>query len=148
MEWIEERKKLGVEWLKPTEKGWLETDTDDAGQEVEPQASRSGPDDFAFDPENSGEGDGSLLFTEDHDPGFEEEPVQTQAGPGDFDVDPDELTVPGSEPEIDAGLEPDLDFEIQPEAEVKSKPEGPSEQEKEYEIDYPGLEIFDSEEKK
>jgi hypothetical protein len=228
MEWAEERKKLGIDWLKAQEKGWLETDNDNSDRaEPQPGISGSEPDEFAFDPESPAKDVESLLHAEDQEPGFEDEPVQTSAGEGDFDAapgfeltdkgpsskddmhvppgdddlevdidlgldeeienvsrqvdqkiepetdsglepeieftlehedessfdplpesEPDEVIKPGPVEEMDAGLEPDLDFEFRPEAEIKSKPEEPSEQEQEYEIEYPDLEFIDPGEKK
>ncbi len=151
LEWNEERKKLGIDWMVSAEKGWLEAgqSEEEVDKDFEPQTKGLEPDKFEFNFEQ--EEGGSLSYPEylgneglsapmpdsgsDVDPGFE----QFEAGPEQADPEFEENN---------AGLEPDVDFDFQEDTVSNEKKKETPSSGRNYEIDYPGLEIFDPEEKK
>ena len=157
LEWNEERKKLGIDWMVSAERGWLEhgQSEEEVDEDFESQTGGIEPDKFEFNFEQEEDGShASLLYSEDLskvsgneglpspmrdlkpdvNPGFE----QFEAGPEKADPEFEKNS---------AGLEPDLGFDFQEETVSDEKRETPSSG-RNYEIDYPGFEIFDPEEKK
>ena len=167
LEWNEERKKLGIEWLSAAGKGWLEM-SNQTDEDSESHNRGSEPDEIDFYPEQvEDETEGSLLHSENPFPDAGDKTVSTPVSHSGFDIDPgfeqidaepDEVS-PGFEEvvpeleEIDAGLEetvsgmePDLDFEEYLEKPASQK-EPPS-PEQDFEIDYPDLEFINSDNEK
>ncbi len=126
LDWTEERKKLGIEWLEPALDGWLESGLEkSAGKVVD-------PDNLSFHSlQESDHPDQELLSLKE----------QGKAAGDDFSSSPGlDLSC-----DIDPGFESEPDFQLQEKPAARKKPLHSGQ---DYEIDYPDLEIIDSDEKK
>lgn len=116
-DWGDEKKKLGMEWLSPGEKAWLDPGlVKSAGEDREKGLMPSGEDEFAF-----AENEDASQETAEHIINPEEEvktQVSAQTGPG-----TDQDTEEGLKP-ADPGLDKEIDFTLDFSDETEQKAEG------------------------
>ena len=144
-DWMEEKKKLGIEWLWNGEKGWFEHNPENsAGQASGPERKLSQEDGFSLHADHKQTDPAEELYADILE-GLSD--AHDRASPGTEPGFNPEAEPHGKEPQVstrDTSLEPDLEFDYQDKDLTRQKPQTSGQ---DYEIEYPKLEFTDPEKK-